>query len=118
MGAWDRFSTRNIGMRVNRRMAAEFGGSIERIRDASARSLASILKTRVPKDNDPARKSFEDFAMLASVIPDLQSWSGAEKNGLLQIIRAKSDANEMRCLHLLQQHDRLRDAMLRLGSGA
>ena len=116
VGAWDRFATRNIGMRVNRRMAAEFDGSIERIRDASARSLAKILKTRIPEENDAVRKSFENFAMVAITIPDWRSWTTAEKNGLLQIIRAKLDANELRYLHLLQQHSRLRDAMLRLGS--
>ncbi len=33
--AWDSFSTRNIGMRVNRRMAREFGGRSDRIRQAS-----------------------------------------------------------------------------------
>jgi hypothetical protein len=116
VGAWDRFSTRYIGMRVNRRMAAEFGGSITRIRDASARSLAKTLKTRIPEGNNPMRKSLENFAMVAAMIPELRSWSSAEKNDLLQIIRAKSDATEMRYLHLLQRHGRFRAAMLKLGS--
>jgi hypothetical protein len=114
--AWDSFSTRNIGLRANRRMAAEFGGSMARFRDASARSLAKILQTRIPNENDPVRKSFENFAMLAALFPELRSWSSPEKNALLQVIRAKSGADEMRYLHRLQAHGRLRAAMFRLGS--
>ena len=114
-GAWDRFSTRNLGMRVNRRMAAEFGGSIVRIRNSSAGSLAQILRARIPKEDDPGRQSFENFAMVATMIPELQSWTTVEKHDLLQIIRAKSGADELRYLHLLQQHKRLRDAILKLG---
>jgi hypothetical protein len=113
--AWDRFSTRNLGMRVNRRMAAEFGGSIARIRNASARSLAQILRTRIPKEDDPGRQSFENLALVVTMIPELRSWTSVEKHDLLQIIRAKSGADELRYLHLLQQHRRLRDAMLKLG---
>lgn len=117
VGAWNEFSTRNIGLRLNRRMAAEFGGSIARIRDASARSLAKALRTRIPpREDDAFRTSFENFAMIAALIPELKSWPGSEKNGLLQVIRAKSGADEMRYLHLLQAHTRLRDAMLKLGS--
>jgi hypothetical protein len=116
VGAWDAFSTRNIGLRVNRRMAAEFGGSMERIRDASVRSLAKILRTRIPHENDPVRKSFENFAMVAALFPGLRAWSSREKNALLQAIRAKSGADEMRYLHLLHANSRLRAAMLRLGS--
>ena len=54
--------------------------------------------------------------MLASLIPDLSSWSATEKEALREIVRAKSGANEMRYLRLLQRHDRLRAALLKLGS--
>jgi len=115
VGAWDRFSTRNIGLRVNRRMATGFGGNMARFQNASATSLAKILTTRIPTDHLSV-KGFENFAMIAALIPELRSWSTMEKKDLLRIIRAKSDAEEMRYLHLLQAHARLRDAMLRVGS--
>jgi hypothetical protein len=54
--------------------------------------------------------------MIAALIPDLASWSPAEKKALLEIIRAKSGSDEMRYLHLVQAHQRLREALLRLGS--
>src|SRR5208282_5271144 len=43
VGAWDSFSTRNIGLRVNRRMAREFGGDASRMRDHARRALERTL---------------------------------------------------------------------------
>src|SRR5208337_264543 len=43
VGAWDTFSTRNIGLRVNRRMARKFGGDASRMRDHSRRELERLL---------------------------------------------------------------------------
>jgi hypothetical protein len=116
VGAWERFSTRNVGLRVNRYMALNFGGNVERFRTASAKSLAQILRTRIPGKDDSSCGSFHNFALLSSLIPELDSWSTSEKKGLLDIIRVKSGADEMRYLHLLQGHCRLREALLKLGS--
>ncbi|MGC2197569.1 MAG: hypothetical protein WA628_23050 [Terriglobales bacterium] len=117
IGAWDQFSTRNLGLRVNRRMAVQFGGNVERFKKTAATRLHRILGEAVPgKSGLPHSNAFLDFAMSAVLIPDLASWSAAEKKGLLQIIRAKSGSDEMRYLHLLQRHGRLRDALLKLGS--
>jgi len=46
VGAWDRFSTRNIGLRVNRRMARDFGGDAVLMREHSRRALERILFPR------------------------------------------------------------------------
>src|SRR6266436_8221497 len=43
VGSWDRFSTRNIGLRINRRMARDFGGDAVRMREHSRRALERIL---------------------------------------------------------------------------
>src|ERR1700724_1875951 len=43
VGAWDRFSTRNIGLRVNRLMARDFGGDAVFMREHSRRGLERIL---------------------------------------------------------------------------
>src|SRR5258706_7405354 len=43
VGAWDRFSTRNIGLLVNRRMARDFGGDAVLMREHSRRALERIL---------------------------------------------------------------------------
>ncbi|MGA7380870.1 MAG: hypothetical protein WBX03_08460 [Terriglobales bacterium] len=118
VGAWDRFSTRKIGMRVNQRMAREFGGSNERIREASSKWLARVLGARIASASwgPLEHTSLENFAKVLALLPDAASWSRQEKQALLQIIRAKPAANEMRYLHLTQTHRRLREVLLRQGS--
>jgi len=115
-GAWDRFSTRNIGLRVNARMAKEFGGDPKRLRRAAAEALAVGLGVRVPKEDSLEHADFCNFAMVLSLVSELKSWTAAEKRGVVEIIRAKSGRDEMRYLRLLQGHDKLRAAMLRLGT--
>ena len=60
--------------------------------------------------------SFENFALVLSLVPSLSSWGREEKHALLKIIRAKSAANEMHYARLLQKHRLLREALLELGS--
>jgi len=56
--------------------------------------------------------------LVLGLIPDLAEWSQKEKDGLLQIIRAKSAADEARYARLLQRHSRLREALIRIGEPA
>ncbi len=115
-GAWDSFSTRNIGLRVNRRMAREFGGDASRMRKESARSVARILGVDTSSWTASERVSFENFALLLALVPGLTSWNREEKEALVRIIRSKSKADEMVYLHLTQRHERFREALLKLGS--
>lgn len=114
LGAWDEFSTRNFGLRVVRLMGQEFRGDGRCFREAAVRSLARVLRTRVPEGGS-ARAGFENFALVASLIPGLKLWSSPQKRGLLEIIRAKSGADEVHYLRLLQGHEWLRREMLSLG---
>jgi hypothetical protein len=50
------------------------------------------------------------------MIPSLRRWTASEKRDALQIIRAQAGPDEMRYLRLTQQHPRLREELLRLGS--
>lgn len=115
-GAWDRFSTRNIGLRVNRRMAQQFQGDSNRLRKQSVRSVAHILGVDTSSWTSSERTSFENFAVVLVLVPGLRSWKREEKEALVQLIRSKSKAAEMLYLHLTQRHDRLREALLKLGS--
>jgi hypothetical protein len=49
-------------------------------------------------------------------VANLRAWTKKEKKDLLEIIRAKAKPNEMLYLHLTQQHARLREVLLRVGS--
>jgi hypothetical protein len=121
VGAWDKFSTRNIGLRVNKKMARDFDGDAVRMREHSRRALERIL---FPKSSGlstrswtPLEKSaFENFALVLSQVAELRAWTREEKEDLVRIIRAKAKPDEMLYLHLTQRHRRLRKALLRLGS--
>jgi hypothetical protein len=121
VGAWDRFSTRNIGLRVNRRMARDFGGDAVQMREHSRRALERILFPRSAGVSTsswtPLEKSaFENFALVLADAPGLRAWTREEKEDLVRIIRAKGKRDEMLYLHLTQRHRRLRKALLTLGS--
>src|SRR5580658_4854435 len=93
VGSWDRFSTRNIGLRVNRRMAREFHGDSGRIRKESVRSVARFLGVDTSSWAASDRLNFENLALLLALVPGLRSWNRGEKDALVRIIRSKSRAD-------------------------
>jgi hypothetical protein len=115
-GAWNRFSTRNIGLQVNRRMAREFGGDAGRMRKQSRRELERILRVSTSSWTPLEKAAFDNFALVLTQVPGLHAWAQEEKAGLIRIIRAKTKPDEMLYLHLTQRHERLRRALLTLGS--
>jgi hypothetical protein len=116
VGAWDSFSTRNIGLRVNRRMAQDFGGDAVRIRHDSTRALERILHISTSSWTPLEKTAFENFALVLAPVPGLREWTREEKEDLIRIIRAKSKPDEMLYLHLTQRHERLRRTLLGSGS--
>ena len=115
-GPWDPFSIRNIGLRVNRRMAREFGGDSQRIRSASVAEVSRALGVNLSRWNSAERQAFENWSLVLALSPNLSRWTPREKQGAAKIVRAQAGTNEMRYLRLTQQHPRLRDELLRLGS--
>jgi len=114
--AWDTFSTRDLGLRVARRMAQEFGGSGARIRRASVAEVNRALGINLSGWNSLERQAFENWSLVLALVPNLGRWSPQEKQGAARIIRAQAGADEMRYLRLTQQHPRLREELLGLGS--
>jgi len=121
VGAWDKFSTRNIGLRVNRLMARDFGGDAVFMREHSRRGLERIL---FPKSSGVSTSSwtplekaaFENFALVLADMRRWRAWTREEKEDLVRVIRAKAKRDEMLYLHLTQRHERLRKALLGIGS--
>ena len=118
VGAWDRFSTRNVGLRVNAYMAADFQGDSRRMRIHCGRELAQALGLNATKWSDLERASLENFAVALKLVRGIAAWTPDEKRVLAQIIRAKSARNETKYLHLTQTHARLRKAILDIGSAS
>jgi hypothetical protein len=121
VGAWDKFSTRNIGLRVNRLMARDFGGDAVFMREHSRRALERILFPKISGVSSSSwtpleKAAFENFALVLADMRRWRAWTREEKEDLVRVIRAKAKRDEMLYLHLTQRHERLRKALLGIGS--
>jgi hypothetical protein len=116
MGEWDRFQVRSLGLAVQRRMAARFGGDAARARAASVRDVSRILKLDPHRLDAVELKSFENLSLVLSLIEGLNGWTEEEKRGVVAVIRAKTARDESRYSRLIQKHTRLRKALIKLGS--
>jgi hypothetical protein len=114
-GPWDTFSTRHLGLLINRRMAREFDGDNERIRQASVAQVSRTLNISLSRWTAAERAAFENWSLVLALLPGLSRWSPQEKQGAARIIRAQAGRSEMHYLRLTQQHPRLRAELLRLG---
>ncbi len=114
-GDWDRFTIRNLGLAVQRRMARKFDGVAAKIRKASAEEVERVLGAKLAGPGNPERRAFEDLALVLALIPDLTEWTNREKKSVVQIIRAKTGTDESGYARLLQGHAKLRAAIIKLG---
>jgi hypothetical protein len=108
---WDRFHVRNLGLAVQRRMRVRYGGDPDEARRRASSRVARLLSIRAP-----ASRAFENLALLLDAVADLPRWSRDERAAVVEIVRAKEGAEEIRYLRLLRRHARLRRALIRLGS--
>jgi hypothetical protein len=111
-GVWDGFSIRNIGFAVERLMARKYKGDAEAMRRKTSEWLAGELGVTLSEDG-----AFADFAVMLALAPEIKKWSSGEKAGVAETIRAKMGASEVEYLRLMQGHERLKQVVVRLGSG-
>jgi hypothetical protein len=91
------------------------------MREHSRRGLERIL---FPKSSGGSTSSwtplekaaFENFALVLADMRRGRAWTREEKEDLVRVIRAKAKRDEMLYLHLTQRHERLRKALLAIGS--
>ncbi|MDQ2973794.1 MAG: hypothetical protein M3R69_00120 [Acidobacteriota bacterium] len=115
-GDWDQFQVRNIGFRVQRRMAERFKGDAGRMRSETVKDLTRTLGLSMNLRNEFEISALSDFAVTLSLVEDLQRWNADEKQALAEIVRAKAGTEESKYLRLTQKHERLRAALIKLGS--
>jgi hypothetical protein len=115
-GDWDRFQVRNIGFAAARRMAAKYHGDVERFREDAIKGLSRVLAVHTNNLRPAELEAFSNFAVTLSLVDDLSEWTRTERQALLKIIRAKAGADESGYLKQMQQHARLRAAIIKLGS--
>jgi hypothetical protein len=99
-GEWDRFHVRHLALAAQRSD-----------RDEARAAIAETLGIKVGPHPE-----FVNFALVLDQIPDLADWPKADKRAILDIVRAKMSPDEIVYLRQLQQHTRLRNAFLKLGS--
>ncbi|HET6671436.1 MAG TPA: hypothetical protein VFH15_14510 [Pyrinomonadaceae bacterium] len=115
-GDWDRFQVRNIGFNVQQQMAKRYGSDPEMMRQDSLQKLTRWLGQSLKEWGALEQKALLELAVPLALIPDLDRWSGAEKKLLVHILVAKVKGDEARYLKLMQKHERLRSAMIKLGN--
>jgi hypothetical protein len=115
-GQWDTFSTRRIGRAVQQRTAEEFGGDPEKLRRAATKALSQNLQVDIGTWTPLQQSAFENVASVLLLAPELRQWTSLQKQALVDVIRAKVSADESKYLRLLQQHQGLKEIVLRLGS--
>jgi hypothetical protein len=117
-GEWDRFHIRNLGLAVNRRMAAEYGGGAARLRAASERRVAAALGVSPARWPPERCRAFWELSLVLDLVPGLARWPRAERTAVADIIRAKTARTEAAYLRSLRRHTRLRRALIALGSSS
>ena len=115
-GDWDRFQVRNIGLAVQRRMAATTGGNAEKFKSAAVEKLMAEIGSLADPWRYGELSTFNDFAVALSLVADLRRWSDAEKRQLAKVIHAKAGSDESNYLKQMQKHTRLRQTIIKLGS--
>jgi hypothetical protein len=117
-GEWDAFRTRHIGLAVERRMAREFDGDADEVREASITEVTRALNATRECFNEDERRALSNLSLVLALIPDLARWTREEKRALVHLIRAKAGRDELRYLRLLRRHARLRRAIIALGTSS
>lgn len=115
-GEWDRFHIRNLGLAVQRRMRTQYAGNARRARREASARVGRLLHAPTRRWKPAERSAFESLALVLDLIPDLARWSRAEKVALVEIAGAKAGREEISYLRRMQLHERLRKALVRLGS--
>jgi hypothetical protein len=112
---WDRFEVRNVGLAVANEMGNRFGGDAPGIRRASINSVSRALDVNVSRWSAAEQCAFGNLSLVLLLIPGLSRWTVDEKRAVVEIIRAKAGAEESVYLRLMQDHRRLREAIVELG---
>lgn len=105
----DTFHLRDLGLASARHLAAS-GLSPDAFRTRAARRISRALGPRPlsPGESEALRR----LAPLLALLPDLPSWTPAEKKSLVALLEAKSGRDELTYLRRLRTHERLEAELL------
>ena len=95
-GDWDRFQLRNIGLAVQRRMAAKYQGKAEKFRSAAVDKLTRALGMLPEPSGLAESTALNDFAVALSLVKDLNACGPISAR--LPRLSGKATSNESRYL--------------------
>jgi len=98
-----------VGRAAMRLLAERFGSDRERGERICAEEAARVLALARWRALPAAeRQAFLRWAPLLRALPDLRTWTVAEKSALVRVVRAKGGRRESGYVHLLDRHAALR----------
>jgi hypothetical protein len=113
-GEWDRFEARNVGLAAQRRMAREFAGDSQDLRENSVSFVRGALGLKKQRTTS---RLFADLAIVLAMDQNLANWNREEKRLAAEILRAKTRGQEADYLKKMQKHASLRALLIKLGCG-
>ncbi len=115
---WDSFTVRRLGLAVQQRMARDFDSNDERFRADALRKVSHALGLSEHTWTETEIAVLRNLSLIWAQIPQLDRWSPSDKKLAGQIIRAKASREEANYLRLMQKHERLRVALMEMGSAS
>jgi hypothetical protein len=111
------FPTGNVGLAVTRYLARRFGADRARAPAQCAAEAAVLCGVRSFAGwSRGERLWFERWSPLILALPGVAGWSGAERQALAEVARAKGGRRESEYAARLDAHPRLRAALVRLAA--
>ena len=111
------FPTGNVGLEVTRYLAKRFGSDRAHAQAACAGDAAALCGVRSFAGwSRGERLWFERWSPLILALPGVAKWSGAERQALAEVARAKGGRRESDYAMRLDAHARLRAALLRMAA--
>ncbi|MEO6594400.1 MAG: hypothetical protein ABIP94_06580 [Planctomycetota bacterium] len=111
------FPLANIGLAVTDYLAARFGADRERGEATCADEAAALCGVRGwQKWDEGERIWWQRWGPLVLVLPGVAKWSAAERDALVDVVRAKGGRRESDYVRLLDGHKKLRAALRKLAA--
>jgi len=104
----------HTGLRVTRLIAREAAATREASVSRIAARIATALGARPGSWPKAERDAFARLAPVVALLPRIARWSRADREALVEIMRAKGRAHEREFVHLAQAHPRFFDELIAL----
>jgi len=112
---WRDFHLHNILLAIQKRMSQSFDGSALKMREITAEKVSRLLDVDLKKLKQTELEAFSNYAIVLSLIPNIEKWTKEEKELTAEIIHSKGSDSEAQYLQLVQKHRQLRKAFIRIG---